>query len=512
MGSLDLTQAGRRAGRLALANAVVLYAGLHLGSLADMVGAQVLTYRRIHSSVSLIVFMLAAFHAIVALLDGKARFQLTTKYLFALLAAAALSFMSLVFPLVRHLLWYEFAMCLHKVVAVGLAYAALQHVGSDARILAIPAGVYLVASSLVTLLTILYRHNLQPCTATVTYDGDTTFVSLNIPGREVQVDAGQYVELWMPLNAEHGAYCSGLPEPQSNSPRLLARLSTFWRRAGYPLSTFTWWQSHPLMVASWSEQPASDLSLVVQPKDGWTKRLHTVAKLHFFNKLLRWKKLAQLLREQKKSSDERGKSNKDRDDQLKTAVNSLLKEVEETVLYKTLALFSGPHGLALETDGYRNVFVVARSTFIFACMPFVRRIISENRSSPSQSRLRNQRTSLRLERFHLVYETTKSTWESKEIDDFIKEIPVDDDPVSDIRSSPGAVRGVQTDKAFEATVYAPIGKEEEVLTPRAKMKNGPMDLETVLAEEMDAANGRRTLILGKNQPRPRHISLSRTAH
>lgn len=84
-GSSSLAEASLRAGRLAVVNAAVLYAGLHLGFLGDRVGVGVITYRRIHSVVSLIVLMLSAFHVVVAGLDRRNRRELASTHLFALL-------------------------------------------------------------------------------------------------------------------------------------------------------------------------------------------------------------------------------------------------------------------------------------------------------------------------------------------------------------------------------------------------------------------------------------------
>ncbi|TQV90278.1 hypothetical protein IF1G_11037 [Cordyceps javanica] len=454
--------------------------------------------------------MLSAFHAAVALLDGKTRLLLTTQYLFALLSAAALSFQSVAFPLLRRLLWYEPALRLHQVVAVLLAYIVLRHVGAEHRLLVLPAAVYLIASGSTQLFAILYRQNWKLCTATVTYDRDTTLVSLHLPGRPAQVGAGQYVELWMPLNAEHGPYTPDPPPHGDFSPSarpltvrrsvdcVLSTFATFWRRLGYPLSTFTWWQGHPFMVASWSRTPTSDLHLLIQPKEGWTKRLHVVAKLHYFHELLRWKKMAVLLEKERFRPKDTVRM-RDRHSAIEE-VASLRTEIREAVSYQTMALFSGPHGRAVETAGYRNVLVVAKSTFVYACMPLVRKILEENGFGSGGRPLPHHGRHVTLQRFHFLYETAaREAWESQEIEDFIKEMPVSDDDKlnDDSKLSNDELKDEEAvyAKAFHSTVYAPTGEKEESLTPRAKRKYGPMLLDKELECEMALAAGHRMLIL-----------------
>jgi hypothetical protein len=60
-----ISEAGRRAGTLALVNMIPLFAGPHLTFLADQLGVPLKTVRHLHRSASLMTFVLCAFHVVV---------------------------------------------------------------------------------------------------------------------------------------------------------------------------------------------------------------------------------------------------------------------------------------------------------------------------------------------------------------------------------------------------------------------------------------------------------------
>ena len=66
-----LLEAGIRSGRLALINLIILYAGPHLGFLADAANVTMSTYHHVHSAVSFTVFALAVFHSVTASLHKQ---------------------------------------------------------------------------------------------------------------------------------------------------------------------------------------------------------------------------------------------------------------------------------------------------------------------------------------------------------------------------------------------------------------------------------------------------------
>ena len=61
-----LSQAGFRAGTLLIVNLIPLFAGPHLGFLADLLGVNLSTIRQIHRSAGVMAVLLAAFHTLVA--------------------------------------------------------------------------------------------------------------------------------------------------------------------------------------------------------------------------------------------------------------------------------------------------------------------------------------------------------------------------------------------------------------------------------------------------------------
>lgn len=61
----DVQDAALRAGRLAVVNMVPLFAGLHLDTLADLLGVSLAKYRTLHRLTGWMAFVLLGFHALV---------------------------------------------------------------------------------------------------------------------------------------------------------------------------------------------------------------------------------------------------------------------------------------------------------------------------------------------------------------------------------------------------------------------------------------------------------------
>lgn len=142
---------------------------------------------------------------------------------------------------------------------------------------------------------------------------DTPFkVRLLLP-RPVKVRAGQYVNLWLPA-------------------------VSFW----------SWTQTHPFTVISWSQTKQSVLELLIQPRKGLTgtigRQLRTI------------------------SSDG----------------------------YSSMALYSGPHGLSESVDDYENVLLVANDSGLPAVLPYARKLIHGYNTCTS-----------RVRRVHLIWQVRK---------------------------------------------------------------------------------------------------------
>ena len=83
----NVTKAGIRAGVLSLINLISLFAGLHLGFLADLLGISVSTYRHAHRSAGLMSAVLLIFH-ITSVLSSSIPFTLNLpEHLFGLIVS-----------------------------------------------------------------------------------------------------------------------------------------------------------------------------------------------------------------------------------------------------------------------------------------------------------------------------------------------------------------------------------------------------------------------------------------
>lgn len=187
-------------------------------------------------------------------------------------------------------------------------------------------GVFAV-TSVSSLAVLLYRNGVfsgNGCpravlsSSTSTSDGeeginDTPFkVRLLLP-RPVKVRTGQYINLWLPA-------------------------VSFW----------SWTQTHPFTVISWSQTEQSVLELLIHPQKGLTG---TIGR------------------------------------QLRTIGSGG---------FSSMALYSGPHGLSEPVDHYENVLLVANGSGLAAVLPYIRRLIHGYNTSTS-----------RVRRVHLVWQVAR---------------------------------------------------------------------------------------------------------
>ena len=87
-------------------------------------------------------------------------------------------------------------------------------------------------------------------------------------------------------------------------------------------------QSHPFVVASWTGKEQTKLELVIQPRRGWTKKLHTRAI-------------------------------------TASGQNGGLGRV----------IFTGPHGASVPVDEYEHIFMIASGHGIIAQLPLLERLV-----------------------------------------------------------------------------------------------------------------------------------------
>ncbi|KAJ2969021.1 hypothetical protein NQ176_g8886 [Zarea fungicola] len=183
-----------RSGTLSVVNCILCYAGPYLGFIADVLGLSLRSFRRLHASVGTLAVALAVFHAAMG---GAAKGRLDlhlSKDVFALISIICLC--AQVIPLALRSFSYEAALRIHQIFAFALAY--------------------------------------DLCGAIK--------VTLHL-SRPLKVNAGQYINLWVP---------------------------------GASLRSTV--QTHPFTVISWSEKPQKHLDLFIEPRGGFTKHLSALSK------------------------------------------------------------------------------------------------------------------------------------------------------------------------------------------------------------------------------------------
>lgn len=134
-------------------------------------------------------------------------------------------------------------------------------------------------------------------------------ITLSVP-RPWTIKAGQYVNVWIP--------------------------------------SVGFWQSHPFMIAGWTEGQMPSLLLLVEPREGLTRKLLTYA------------------------AD---------------------SELEPLASQYRLAFFSGPHGLRVPMGDYGNVLLIASGFGVAAQIPYVKELIRDY-----------HRCKVRTRRIHLVWQ------------------------------------------------------------------------------------------------------------
>lgn len=203
---------------------------------------------------------------------------------------------TLSFPLLRKPS-YEIFIRTHQALATLSAYAIWRHLALQPLI----PRLYIYISALTFLSTLLlqcvfviYRNRIISggCTrASISHVNDIVKIRLTLT-RPLKVEAGQYVCLWIP------------------------RVS-FW----------SFLQSHPFIVTSWSEGKQSSLDLFVSPRRGFTRELLNHSKV-----------------------DRDGPSS-------------------------CIAPFSGPHGISAPVGDYETVLMIASGFGMAAQLPYLKQLI-----------------------------------------------------------------------------------------------------------------------------------------
>ncbi|KAL4889156.1 hypothetical protein BDV59DRAFT_210473 [Aspergillus ambiguus] len=325
MGSLS--NASYRAGELALINLIYPLSTIHLSHLADLLGITLRTCRKIHGMTGCVGAALLSFHAVAAMQVSEFSFPLDQpRNLWAMIAGISLVLLAIIsIPWLR-LLSYEIFLRTHQALAGLVVYGTWRHLPAGNRhtklYLLVAFGIFGL-TLLLQLVTFLYRNGLfagrgspralVSFTVRETKNENPVATAAHIRvllPRAIKVEAGQYINLWVPS-----------------------------------VSLWSWAQTHPFTVITWSKGVQDTMELLVQPRRGFS---------------------ADLLRSANGATDG---------------------------WVSFLALFTGPHGMSIDASHYESVLVVASGFGIAAAIPYLKKLIHECKTCTSQVR-----------RLHLVWQ------------------------------------------------------------------------------------------------------------
>ncbi|KAL4891357.1 hypothetical protein BDV59DRAFT_194324 [Aspergillus ambiguus] len=323
----SLSSAGHRAGKLALVNLVFPLSTIHLSHLADLLAITLRTCRKIHRTTGWIGFALLSFHVAAVAQAPGFNFSLNeSKDLWAVIAGISLGLIAILSIQWLRRLSYEIFLRTHQALAGLVVYGTWRHLPTRSHhsklYLLVALGIFGFTFFL-QLVTFLYRNGLfagrgspRALVSFTTRKSETedtvataTHIRILLP-RAIKIEAGQYINLWIPS-----------------------------------VSLWSWAQTHPFTVTTWSKGVVDTMELLVQPRGGLSAEL------------LRYTKGA----------------------------------VDGSVSF--LALFTGPHGTNIDASHYESVLVVAGGFGIAAAIPHLKKLIHGYNTCTSQVR-----------RLHLVWQ------------------------------------------------------------------------------------------------------------
>ncbi|CVL09004.1 uncharacterized protein FMAN_14282 [Fusarium mangiferae] len=235
-----------RAGKLAIANAILLYLGPGLDFSTSVLRIGLRAQKQLHASAGYVVVVLSILHAAGAF---SKRGWLAVEQIRDLLPALALlGICSLVLPLraLATFLPYELVLFVHNTLALLSGYAIWCHVPADQQLvratLCVIAGIFLLLL-LTRVLIMAYRNHFWFQSISFEQNGTSRYVRIVISlRRPLRVEPGQYINLWTPTT----------------------------------LSSVL--QSHPFSIGNCSSEVETQLRMVVDVKRGFTNNLRELAK------------------------------------------------------------------------------------------------------------------------------------------------------------------------------------------------------------------------------------------
>ncbi|KAJ5640294.1 uncharacterized protein N7484_008156 [Penicillium longicatenatum] len=251
----SLVDAGRRAGELALINTIFPLSGAHLSYIAELLGITWRTCCKIHRATGWMTVILLSFHVIAEAQSKNFSFSLVeSRNLLTMIGAISIGVLALLsFPYFRG--WsYEFFLRGHQLLSVTFVYGTWRHLskhGGSAKLYIYIAVGILGLTTCLEFVMLLYRNGLFSGSgaprALVSFtvsesetgraDVTAAQIQLILP-RPIQVEPGQYINLWIPS-----------------------------------VSIGSWMQTHPFTVTSWSRRRQDTLKLLVQPRHGFSGNL-----------------------------------------------------------------------------------------------------------------------------------------------------------------------------------------------------------------------------------------------
>ncbi|KAL7940684.1 FAD-binding domain-containing protein [Trichoderma barbatum] len=237
----SVAQAASRAGTLSLINLVPLYLTMHLSFIADVLGMSLHTYRQLHQSCGVVAMGHIIFHGAVALThQSRLSPEMPTADWYPLIGAAAiivLVFLSIPFFRRR---WYETFLRLHQLLAIGVVVFVINHLLSIVEYqwtpLYIFVGFFFLLGAFYS--TSIMYHNRPGSNSRLKaeYINDNIVSATITRSRSLHIKPGQYLNIWVPS-----------------------------------VSLFS---THPFtVVASWESSSQTHISLLIKPRNGFTKKL-----------------------------------------------------------------------------------------------------------------------------------------------------------------------------------------------------------------------------------------------
>ena len=247
---------------------------------------------------------------------------------------------------------YEFFLRCHQGLAFVLIYTLWRHIPSSSKVprvyLRVSAGTFLI-TLMMQIFAVLYRNfSLQRgCSRTLIARQSGAVRMTVFPSRPWKVKAGQYINIWI-----------------------------------LSVSLWSFLQSHPLTIASWSEGGKSSLDFLIEPRNGFTQKLFDSA-----------------LEYEKRSVSVRGMEEGDETQSEGVEPQSKVDDVDrrpfgEARTYKDgsglsdlrIALFSGPHCSDAPVGDYGKVLMVATGFGIAAQLPLLKELIQGFNQSQVRTR------------------------------------------------------------------------------------------------------------------------------